>query len=264
MSRTMKLKIRSAVLLLLVGWTGTPESLAQATNAPSRLTFDAFRVVSDRNIFNPNRYARSTGRPSNQTRTSRPASRVEAISLVGIMAYEKGSFAFFDGTGGNFTKVLQVGGTVGEYTVKQITPSEVKLIAGTNTVDLKVGMQLRREDEGDWFLGETSDTPRRRVVASTRPRTRTISRSGGTGDAGLVGMEGLEPEVIVIDSQELEPQNGETANPNGTNGTNGNANESAEGVAPANGQQVQPEPAGEEITDPVLLRLMQRRQEMQQ
>jgi hypothetical protein len=262
MSRTMKLKIRSAVLLLLVGWTGAPESQAQSTNAPSRLTFDAFRVVSDRNIFNPNRYARSTGRPSNQTRTSRPASRVEAISLVGIMAYEKGSFAFFDGSGGNFTKALQVGGTVGEYTVKQITPTEVKLTTGTNTLEMKVGMQLRREDEGDWFLGETSDTSRRRVVASSRPRTRTISRSGGaTGEAGLVGMDGLEPEVIVIDSNEIEPQNGEAANVNGTNGT---ANENADGVAPANGQPVQPEPAGEEITDPVLLRLMQRRQEMEQ
>jgi hypothetical protein len=261
MSQTIKLQMRGALVFLLIGWIAAPELPAQSTNAPSRLTFDAFRVVSDRNIFNPNRYARSTGRSSNQTRTSRPATRVEAISLVGIMAYEKGSFAFFDGSGGNFTKVLQVGGTVGDYTVKQITPSEVKLSTGTNTVDLKVGMQLRREDEGDWFLSETRDTPRRRVVASTRPRTRTISRGGGTGEAGLVGMDGLEPEVIVIDSDEIESQNGDAANVNGTNGT---VNESADEVAPANGQQVQPEPAGEPITDPVLLRLMQRRQEMQQ
>jgi hypothetical protein len=252
MSRTMKLKIRGAVVLLLIGWGVAPELPAQTTNAPSRLSFDAFRVVSDRNIFNPNRYARSAGRPTNQTRTSRPATRVEAISLVGIMAYEKGSFAFFDGSGGNFTKALQVGGTVGEYTVKQITPTEVKLATGTNTVELKVGMQLRREDEGDWFLSETSDMPRRRVVASTRPRT--ISRSGGTGDAGLVGLDGLEPEIIVIDSQELELQNGD----------NGNVNGNVNGGAPANGQPVQPEPAGEEITDPVLLRLMQRRQELDQ
>lgn len=259
MRGTMKLKIRSAVVLLLVGWVAALEAPAQSTNAPRRLTFDAFRVVSDRNIFNPNRYARSSGRPPTQTRSSRPASRVEAISLVGIMAYEKGTFAFFDGSGGNFTKVLQVGGTVGEYTVTQITPSEVKLSMGTNTVDLKVGMQLRREDEGDWFLSETSDTPRRRVVASTR--TRTISRSGRTEEAGLVGMEGFEPEVIVIDSQELESQNGDNGY---MNGNNGNLNERGNGVAPANGQQVEPEPAGEEITDPVLLRLMQRRQEMQQ
>jgi hypothetical protein len=123
---------------------------------------------------------------------------VEAISLVGIMAYEKGSFAFFDGTGGSFTKALQVGGTIGEYTVTHIAPTTVKLVTGTNTVDLKVGMQLRREDEGDWFISETSDAPRRRVVASTRttnPRTRTITRgAGASGPAG--GLGDLEPEIL--------------------------------------------------------------------
>jgi hypothetical protein len=70
-------------------------------------------------------------------------------------------------------------------------------------------------------------------------------------------MEGLEPEIIVIDSAELELQNGANGNANGT--VNGTAN----GVAPANERPAQVEPAEEEITDPVLLRLRQRRQELE-
>jgi hypothetical protein len=254
----MSLNIRTkliwsgALVLLAGGLLGTPHLAAQTTNAPRQLGFDAFREISDRNIFNPNRYNRATGTrpPTPRTTTTRPATRVEAISLVGIMAYEKGSFAFFDGTGGSFTKALQVGGTIGEYTVTHIAPTTVKLVTGTNTVDLKVGMQLRREDEGDWFISETSDAPRRRVVASTRTFTRGGSRGESRGRPGEGGLNDLEPEIIVIDSAAFDLENG----------NNGRAN----GGGPGNGQPVQPEPGADAITDPDLLRLMQRRQEMLQ
>jgi hypothetical protein len=244
--------------LLLVGVLLLPAGLsgAQSTNAPGQLSFDSFRVISDRNIFNPNRTVRGATRAPTPTRTAaRPVARVEAISLVGIMAYEKGYFAFFDGSGGDYAKVLQTGGRIGEYTVTQVTTTNVKLATGTNVVDLKVGMQLRREDEGDWFLGETSDAPRRRVVASTRttnPRTRTITRgAGASGPAG--GLGDLEPEILVIDSREFELENG--------------VNDSAalNGALPANGRVAPPEPDLNGVTDdPVILRMMQRRQELEQ
>ena len=36
---------------------GCLSACAQATNAPAHLNYDSFRMVSDRNIFNPNRVA---------------------------------------------------------------------------------------------------------------------------------------------------------------------------------------------------------------
>ena len=245
------MKYRTVVLLAVAFVSMGQSGFSQSTNAPARLTYDSFRTVSDRNIFNPNRYARGAGRP--QTRTAAvPASRVESFSLVGIMAYERGVFAFFDGTKSDYKQALQVDGALGEYKVISVSPDEVKLATGTNTFALKVGMQLRREDEGDWFLSEGGEAPRKRIV-STRSRTRGGPRGESTTEGGTSSgeMNGEEPEVIVIESDvSTESSGGETQPTNG----NGNGEPARAEAEPDNGG----------VTDPVLLRLMQRRQQMNQ
>ncbi|MGC3961424.1 MAG: hypothetical protein QM813_26910 [Verrucomicrobiota bacterium] len=245
---TPNLRIKRT-LLALTGLTFCLTGTAvESTNspAPTRLTFDSFRTVSDRNIFNPNRYARSTGRSSRST-PSTPASRVESLSLVGVIAYEKGYYAFFDGTSGDYRQAVQTGATVGEYKVTRITSDIVQLAHGTNTYDLKVGMQMRREDEGDWFLSEGSDAPRKRVV-STRTRTRGGARGEGSpGGAGEEMTGGNEPEVIVVENESQPEANG-TAQ---TNNENGNGNSEAAPTQADNGDSG--------VTDPVLRALMERR-----
>src|SRR5690348_9065903 len=63
-------------------------STAAGTNSNSSpLDFSAFRLVVDRNIFDPNRAPRRG--PTAPVRT------VDAFTLVGTMSYEKGIFAFF-------------------------------------------------------------------------------------------------------------------------------------------------------------------------
>jgi hypothetical protein len=237
--------IAAIALLASASQMGAAEATNAPANAPVRLTFDSFRPVSDRNIFNPNRYARSTGR-STRSNSSTPASRVESISLVGVIAYEKGYYAFFDGTSSDYRKSLQAGGTVGQYHLARVTSDVVQLTTGTNTFDLKVGMQMRREDEGDWFLSESSDAPRKRIV-STRTRTRGGSRGESSTENGGEEMTGgAEPEVIVVENNPQPETNGGEAQPNNENG---NA-----AAAPAEGD------AGDSgITDPVLRSLMERR-----
>ena len=240
---------RLAVLaLLLAGALGSQAETTNApANAPTRLSYDSFRMVSDRNIFNPNRFARSSGRT--QRSSSQPVSRVESISLVGIMAYEKGIYAFFDGTKADYRHALQPGATIGEYQVVQVTPEHVQLRHGTNTYDLKVGMQMRREDEGDWFLSEGGDANSRRRVATGRTWNRSGSPAGQANGEEMPSEDG-GPEVVVVNSGETEEANGAPA-------TN-----AAEGEAP-NGEPAQAENAATSgVTDPVLLRLIQRRQQM--
>lgn len=252
-SKVQSLKSKVALLrtlgaIALVA-SGSQAPAAESTNAPApapaRLTFDTFRTVSDRNIFNPNRYARSTGRTTRATAAT-PAARVESISLVGVIAYEKGWFAFFDGTSGNYKQSLQVGGTIGPYHVTRVTSDVVQLAVGTNTFDLKVGMQMRREDEGDWFLSEGGDAPKKRIV-STRTRTRGGARGDTSDESSSEEMTGgTEPEVIVLENNAPPESNGGEAQPNNENG-NGTA-------APAEAE------AGDSgITDPVLRSLMERR-----
>lgn len=237
----------AALLGLALAVVSTVVAVAQSSNAVAPLSYDSFRTISDHNIFNPNRYVRGTSRPVTRPSTQ-PAARVEAISLVGVMAYEQGVFAFFDGTKSDYKQALQADGMIGEYKVSHIAPDAVTLRAGTNTFELKVGMQMRREDEGDWFVSEGADTPRKRIV-STRTRTRGSSR-GGDSAGGFGGedvlMGGGEPEVIVLEGDPTsEPQ---------LNNGNGGA-EPVQMEAPADDGGV---------ADPVLLRLMQRRQQMNQ
>ena len=228
------------VLTMVVGCA--LNSAAQSTNSPTKLTYDSFRTIGDRNIFNPNRYSRGSSRTNSRT-SSTPASRVESFSLVGIMAYDRGWFAFFDGTKSDYKHALQTDGVIGEYKLVLVTPDAVKIAAGTNSFDLKVGMQMRREDEGEWFLSDGGEAPRKRIV-STRTRTRGGSVGESPTSSGEEMVAGSEPEVIIVESEPVVSEhlleNGDAA------------------VHP------QPDAADGGVTDPVLLRLMQRRQQMNQ
>ena len=223
---------------------GLMSSSGEQTNAPVRRDDNSFRVISDRNIFNPNRYARSSGRT--RPESSRPASRVESFTLVGLMQYEKGVFAFFDGTSANYRKTLETDGAISDFKITGLTPNELKLHSGTNEFTLRVGMQVRREDGGDWFLTEPGQTTRGRVVVS-RGRSRNAQgqpTANGVEEGMLEAVMDAEPEIIVVES---EPTEGNEPNGNG---------EAVPNTEAANN--------GNPITDPVLLRLMQRRQELNQ
>jgi hypothetical protein len=117
---------------------------ASGTNAgPASLDYSAFRLVADRNIFDPNRFPRS--KPDQVQRKN-----VESFSLVGTMSYEKGDFAFFDGTSSDYKKVLKASETIAGYKVLAVLPDSVKLARSTNELVLAVGTQLRRRDDGTW------------------------------------------------------------------------------------------------------------------
>jgi len=130
---------------ILSGWSAAPE-----ITGPARLDYSSFRIINERNIFNASR----SGWAAPDPREERRPSRVEAFTLVGTMAYRKGPFAFFDGTSSEYRKVLPPGGTIATYKVAEITNSSVRLETDTNQFELKVGAQLRREDEGPWQMVE--------------------------------------------------------------------------------------------------------------
>jgi hypothetical protein len=211
-------------------------AVAQTTNNQGRPDFSTFKLVLDRNIFDPRRsprYVRST-----RTETRR-AAKPEFVALVGIMDYDsKGPIAFFDGTSSQYQKVLKPADTIAGYKVTQIGPSYVKLAVGTNEFRLPLGMQLRRDGEGKWQLAEpTESTPDR----SERP---SVARGAPQPPARSPGppppVTNVEPPTVGADAEPppMPPEaQFENAAPNG---------------AP------EPPPGGGE-TDPVLLRLMQRR-----
>jgi hypothetical protein len=133
------------------GGSDRSDSPAGTNAGPGSLDYAAFKIIVDRNIFDPNRFPRSAPRGP-----TRPATHVDSLTLVGTMSYDKGTFAFFDGTSSDYKKALKQTDVIVGYKVSNITPSSVTLAAGTNEMKLGVGMQLRREEDGPWRLSGQS------------------------------------------------------------------------------------------------------------
>jgi Tfp pilus assembly protein PilP len=125
--------------------TAPAPARAESSVAPTA-SFDTFRVVSDRNIFNPNR----TGRRERTTEETPP--RVDTLSVVGTMESDRGLRAFFDGSDASYRRAVRVGETVDQFKVTQITPQVVDLERDGKNLSVRVGQQLRRPEGADWDL----------------------------------------------------------------------------------------------------------------
>src|SRR5262245_937244 len=121
-------------------------SAAQPTNAPARPPFSAFQIVAQHNIFNQRRSPAYT--PSTERRQTLRASKSEAFALVGTMNYGEGPMAFFEGSKSDYRKVLKPDEIIAGFKLIAIETSSVKLASPTNEVELQIGMQLGREEEG--------------------------------------------------------------------------------------------------------------------
>jgi hypothetical protein len=165
-------------------------AVAQDTNRVVKPDYASFRIVTERNIFNANRSGGSV-RPS---RGPRSTSKVDAFRLVGVMAYDKGSFAFFDGSSSDYKKALQTQGKIAGYTVTQVAANAVALDLGGKKIELRVGMQMRREDNGEWQVAASGDIPAASSSASAASETGGGEPSGDVSDVLKRLMEQKEKE----------------------------------------------------------------------
>jgi hypothetical protein len=184
---------------------GSFSALAQPTNTVSPKDFEAFKIITDRNIFDVNRRPRVAGvvRP--------PSQPVDTFVLTGTMSYESGPFAVFDGSTSEYHKVLGPGGKIAGYTLAEITHDFVKLSSGTNELELKVGMQMHRSENGKWSVGErgensyasNSDSRSRNPGRNDRNDRRSSSFSTGTNFRSAAGQGGENPPPT--DAATLDP-----------------------------------------------------------
>ena len=146
----LRLQLKVGWLAILAVVAGAFTGFTQGNDRANSDDFSTFRVISERNIFDPNRRPRVASGPAPTV--------VDSFSLAGTMDYAKGKFAVFDGTSPDYHKVLESGGRIAGYTVMEIGRDSVKLSAGTNTLELRVGTQMRRDDNGHWSAGEPADS----------------------------------------------------------------------------------------------------------
>ena len=160
-------------------------SRGSGTNGtPARLDYSAFRLVAERNIFDPNRSPRSSRAPT-QPKT------VDSFSLVGTMSYEKGDFAFFDGSSSDYKKVLKTNDVIAGYKLVTISPELVKIASGTNQLELRVGVQMRRREDGNWERAAGSAAY---AASSTSSNQSETSTTGADNDVIKKMMQRREKE----------------------------------------------------------------------
>jgi len=225
---------------VLLAALGSVASFAQPNVVPATGTdFASFQIIGQRNIFDPNRVP--------HRRSGAAARVVDSFSFVGTLSYAKGTFAFFDGTGQDFRKVLELNGSIAGFKVAAITPKSVKLlsetnaISGTNEIVLEVGTQIRRNDDGQW---EVSSEPA--AYASTGS---TFTSGSQHRASGRMRFDGSSRSSMIITG----------------NLQTGDSNPSAPDGAPDAGTEMSaPETTPPAGGNDALARLMQRRAQEQQ
>jgi hypothetical protein len=147
---------------------------AQETNRANPRDFSAFKLITDRNIFDPNR------RPSRANNPRQERAAVDSFSLSGTLSYSNVLLAIFDGTKPDYHKALKTGDPIAGYAVTGIARDAVKLLSGTNQVELKVGMQMRRSEDGKWSVAEGSGAYGSSYASDSRRRSSDRRESGSS------------------------------------------------------------------------------------
>jgi hypothetical protein len=190
--------VRAALGVLVAGMTLSASFAAPETN--SYPTLDSFQIIGTKNIFDPNRYR------LRETTSQAPRTRLNAFALVGTMSYSKGQFAFFDGTSSDYKKVIEPGGNVAGYTVKEITQDAVTLAANGKEFQMKVGTQMRNQGNNKWLLAGhiIDDTPDESTNGSTGENAAAAAESATPPAAGSPEMSDVLKRLMQQRQQELK------------------------------------------------------------
>jgi hypothetical protein len=190
----MKLTHKTLLTVLALAAGANVFAQINRNQVPGPTDYDAFsRFIADRNIFDPARqpHYRSGTRPR-----PRPPHSTSApfLSLVGIMSYTKGDFAFFNGSDPDLKQVLTVSGKVGGYTITGMTEQSVTLQSEDKkqTFSLKIGDTLRQEN-GRWRLPNADDAPVETTPADATQTTEDNSNAPATATPDSAG----EPNDIL-------------------------------------------------------------------
>jgi hypothetical protein len=204
------------------------------TAAAQPTNYSAFKIITDRNIFNPNRQPHSR---FNTVRSGSAQRLTESISVVGTMSYEKGDYAFFDGTSPEFRKAVKPGDGIAGFNVTAVGTNFVKMLQGTNEIRVTIGTKLLRDDEGNWAIPDSAYVAGRsrrksgwqRDYDTNRPPVELASDTNApaTNDTAAAEQDNqsTEPTIVVIDQSGDASQATEATATSPDSGPAGNASD---------------------------------------
>lgn len=178
--------MKTILFITLTALVAAAGSSAAETNGvrsgtPARADFSSFAIVSERNIFNPHRSKRAGDRPPPRTEPEKRV-KMDRFALLGTMSYEKGRYAFFDGSSSDFRKVAKPEDSIAGFKIAEVAPTCVKLLLTNGTLlELCVGMQMKKSEDSDWQLAGKADSAE-------------SSGTNGSGSSGSAASGSSAPE----------------------------------------------------------------------
>ncbi len=160
------MKRASVLAILILG------AISASAADSEGISYESFRIVVDRNIFDP---GRSPGRPARfeapDIQSQTPAQN-DRVSLYGALIDGGTAVAFFSGTRDEYNRVARQGETIAGYRVIEIRTQSVELEKDGERINLPIGAGLSRLGGGGWTI--TTELP----VLDRRPEA-SQERSGG-------------------------------------------------------------------------------------
>jgi hypothetical protein len=129
--------------------TAAAGPVAAGATAPAG-SLEAFALVTERNIFNPNRTART------RAASEEKPVRTEEVALVGVIGFGASTAAVFHSADPRLRGEAAAGGQLADFTVIAVSPAGVELRAGERTYSLAVAQRLTRVEGGEWTASAAS------------------------------------------------------------------------------------------------------------
>ena len=151
----LSLSLRFSVLALEGAIAAGSGKLEKSMNSSTQ-EFEDFQLVSERNIFDPNRDAAVRQEEPSKEPVAEDVPATESITLTGVLLDSATAVAFFEGPPIQESNAFHLGDKVAELRVASITTAGVNLRQNEETLELPVGWSLERNGEDTWQLSGES------------------------------------------------------------------------------------------------------------
>ena len=182
-----------AVLLFVAALISTASAAPPPSPSPAAAnrnaglqTYDSFRLVHTRNVFDPDRRpVRAPGATASSTATT----RADYIALTGIAVDGDKSLAFFSGSRPEFNMVVPANSKVAGATVTKVNPMNIEVERNGRKLVVNVGQTVPLDDKSNPaaapFDQPTATTPAAPTAGSAvNATTTTTTRTAAPPTAG--------------------------------------------------------------------------------
>jgi hypothetical protein len=143
-------------------WATSARAQESASRTPG---FNSFKILLERNIFDPNRYPNKP-KQLEQVKVKAPRQvEIDSLTVTGALISGATTMAFFEGSQSEYERTVSVGSKIAGCLIMEINTNYVKLDVDGKLLELPISSHLVRRDQGEWEVTAASDFPNEQTEA---------------------------------------------------------------------------------------------------